>query len=196
VRATKAYIASLGTTGVLLGASILMLAVVSAVVAFDRWPDSHVSTRVQTLVIEDRPAAIRVSDDATGPSATAAAAAGVTAAVRGTAVPVTTAPLQRVAGEQLGGAEGGSPPAGGSPDGANPAAPVPAEVPDPTPIFNAISHPDTTAGRVADGAETLAAGLGLSLNRVSPELGVVVSETGKGAADAVRAVPLPDTILP
>ena len=38
MRATKAYIASLGTTGVLLGASILMLAVVSAVVAFDHWP--------------------------------------------------------------------------------------------------------------------------------------------------------------
>src|SRR2546423_710918 len=36
--ATKAYIASLGTTGVLLAASVLMLAVVSAVVALDPWP--------------------------------------------------------------------------------------------------------------------------------------------------------------
>ena len=53
MRATKAYIASLGTTGVLLGASILMLAVVSAVVAFNRWPSGTVSTRVQTLTLED-----------------------------------------------------------------------------------------------------------------------------------------------
>ena len=43
MKATKAYIASLGTTGVLLAASILMLAVVSAVVAFDAWPGAKVS---------------------------------------------------------------------------------------------------------------------------------------------------------
>ena len=51
MKATKAYIASLGTTGVLLAASLLMLAVVSAVVAFDRWPTGNVSARVQTLVL-------------------------------------------------------------------------------------------------------------------------------------------------
>src|SRR5947207_13781864 len=70
MKATKAYIASLGTTGVLLAASILMLAVVSAVVAFDAWPGSHVSTRVQTLVLPERAASIRVSANATGQSAT------------------------------------------------------------------------------------------------------------------------------
>ena len=69
MKATKAYIASLGTTGVLLGASILMLAVVSAVVAFDRWPNGNISTRVQTLVVEERPAALRVSENSSAPSA-------------------------------------------------------------------------------------------------------------------------------
>ena len=60
MKATKAYIASLGTTGVLLGASILMLAVVSAVVAFDGWPNGRVSTRVQTLDISPNPEAGRL----------------------------------------------------------------------------------------------------------------------------------------
>src|SRR3954454_7137820 len=70
MRATKAYIASLGTTGVLLAASILMLAVVSAVVAFDRWPGGEVSTRVQTLVLAENPAPIRVSTNSTAAPAT------------------------------------------------------------------------------------------------------------------------------
>src|SRR4051794_4977331 len=80
MRATKAYIAGLGTTGVLLAASILMLAVVSAVVAFDRWPDGHVSSRVQTLVLAERPTAIRVSTHASGPAATPAARRSATVA--------------------------------------------------------------------------------------------------------------------
>src|SRR3954454_24183349 len=82
MKATKAYIASLGTTGVLLAASILMLAVVSAVVAFDRWPGAGVSSPVQTLVLAERPAAIRIDAHATGPSATPASRAGGAAAVR------------------------------------------------------------------------------------------------------------------
>src|SRR4051812_21488646 len=82
LKATKAYIASLGTTGVLLAASILMLAVVSAVVAFDRWPNGHVSTRVQTLILSEKPAAIRVNASATGPSAIASRTAGTVASVR------------------------------------------------------------------------------------------------------------------
>src|SRR5919197_1908869 len=40
MRASRAYIASLGTTGVLVGSSILLLFVVSAIVAFRGWPGS------------------------------------------------------------------------------------------------------------------------------------------------------------
>src|SRR3954469_2300427 len=85
MKATKAYIASLGTTGVLLAASILMLAVVSAVIAFDRWPGGNVTTDVQTLVLNEKAPAIRVSARATGPSATpsrSAAARAVAGAPR------------------------------------------------------------------------------------------------------------------
>src|SRR3954454_15013290 len=96
MKATKAYIASLGTTGVLLAAALLMLGVVSAVVAFDRWPDGHVSSRVQTLVLTDRAAPIRVSTRAAGLSATPTRPAAVLAAARG-ATP--GAPV--VAGERI-----------------------------------------------------------------------------------------------
>src|SRR3954466_9249364 len=70
MRATKAYIASLGTTGLLLAASILMLAVVSAVVAFDRWPGGSVQSPAQPLVLSDSAPAIRVSASSGFPSAT------------------------------------------------------------------------------------------------------------------------------
>src|SRR5258706_4109410 len=88
MRATKAYIASLGTTGVLLGASLLMLAVVSAVVAFDRWPTGNVSTRVQTLVLAERPTPIRVGATAGAVAATTAAGPRA-AAPRGGSGPAT-----------------------------------------------------------------------------------------------------------
>src|SRR3954466_12914758 len=100
MRATKAYIASLGTTGVLLAASILMLAVVSAVVAFDRWPDGHVSSRVQTLVLAERAAPIRVSSHPTGLSATPAPRLAAT----GAALARATAPT--VAGRRFSGGTG------------------------------------------------------------------------------------------
>ena len=43
MRAGKAYISSLGTTGVLIASSLLLLAVVGAMLAFDRWPDNAVA---------------------------------------------------------------------------------------------------------------------------------------------------------
>src|SRR3954451_6524171 len=101
MKATKAYIASFGTTGVLLAASILMLAVVSAVVAFDRWPGGTGSTRVQTLVLSDDAAPIRVSSQSSAPSATPSARA----LARAVAAPRLSAGTraQLVAGERLSG---------------------------------------------------------------------------------------------
>src|SRR4051812_17587789 len=79
MKATKAYIASLGTTGVLLAAAVLMLAVVSAVVAFDRWPGGNVASPVKTLVLTERPQSIRVTERSSGAPATPTRA-GTTAA--------------------------------------------------------------------------------------------------------------------
>lgn len=197
MRATKAYIASLGTTGVLLAASLLMLAVVSAVVAFDRWPGGPVSNPVQTLVLNERPQPIQVSVRAGAPAtragARAPAAAGATGGARhttGGASPVND-------GGRLGIVErGGSAPAAPLP--ALPAAPqVPQNLEQATsPLFDAVSNPGTTAGTVADGAQQVTDAVGGGVAQVSPNLGGTVATVGQSVADTVRQLPLPDHILP
>ena len=57
MRAGKAYISSLGTTGVLIASSLLMLAVVGAFVAFDRWPElAEADSDVVPITAEAPPA--------------------------------------------------------------------------------------------------------------------------------------------
>src|SRR3954452_12173850 len=97
MKATKAYIASLGTTGALLAASVLMLAVVSAVVAFDRWPDGQISAHVPTLVLAEHPAPIRLTDR----PGTASATAARTATPAGPAAPRATANGPAAAGKRF-----------------------------------------------------------------------------------------------
>src|SRR5438128_1965419 len=161
MRATKAYIASLGTTGVLLAGSLLMLAVVSAVVAFDRWPGGNVTAPVQTVVLDDKPAAIRVSESSTAPSAVRAPAR-LAAALRSTAnagprAVVRTPALGNVLGVRL---RGTAP--------TMPAAPVQKTVQNVQqttyPLFEAVSNPGTTAGQIADGVQTVTDATGTGLN--------------------------------
>src|SRR5690348_6091793 len=117
MKATKAYIASLGTTGVLLAASILMLAVVSAVVAFDRWPGDSVQSPAQTLVLSDKAPAIRVS-------ANAAAGPSLTRTARGAAPRAGTAPRGTRGGGDVAGQRFTSPRTGaGAPVAAAPGLP-------------------------------------------------------------------------
>src|SRR3954463_1523853 len=101
MKATKAYIASLGTTGVLLAASVLMLAVVSAVVAFDRWPGAGVASPVKTLALNETPASIRVTGHSTAPSATASTTRALTRS--GVAAPRAVGKAPVVLGRQIGG---------------------------------------------------------------------------------------------
>jgi len=51
VKAGKAYISSLGTTGLLVASSMLLLVVVGALVAFDRWPTGASSGQADAIVI-------------------------------------------------------------------------------------------------------------------------------------------------
>jgi len=76
MRARAAYISSLGTTGILVAAALMMLALVSALVGFSAWPggmtDSVASvpiargadapvalTQVRRVAVRERPAALR-----------------------------------------------------------------------------------------------------------------------------------------
>jgi hypothetical protein len=198
MKATKAYIASLGTTGVLLGASLLMLAVVSAVVAFDGWPTGNASTRVQTLVLSEKPAAIRVSATATAQASPTAAPARALARVPTVAIP-RVRNVQNVAGQRVAGGGPSTPAQPGDlgkvlpPAVASPLEPVQKTA---DPIINGISNPATTAAQVADGAQSVTEAAAGSAGRISPQLGGAVAGAGQTAAETLRALPLPGHLLP
>jgi hypothetical protein len=194
MKATKAYIASLGTTGVLLAASILMLAVVSAVVAFDHWPGESVQSPAQTLVLSDKAPAIRVSAQASGPSATQSASRA--GAPRGGAAPRSVRNDGGVAGQRFtSGRQGGGAPATTAPALPNVVPKAPA-VPTPETILDPISNPGTTTSQVADGAQAITDQAGISVGRVSPDVGNAVVGTGQQVSQAIREIPLPQHIIP
>src|SRR3954467_9346910 len=87
MRATRAYIASLGTTGVLVASSALLLVVVSALVAFNAWPGGDPIGGIKGLVVDDREPSLQL----TGP-ARVAADAGPAGAPPGAAAAVAAAP--------------------------------------------------------------------------------------------------------
>jgi hypothetical protein len=62
VNGHTAIIKSFGTTGVLLLLSLVLLAIVSAIVAFDRWPESGSRDAVERIAV-DRPEAPRVETE-------------------------------------------------------------------------------------------------------------------------------------
>jgi hypothetical protein len=195
MKATKAYIASLGTTGVLLAASLLMLAVVSAVVAFDRWPGSAVQNPAQTLLLEDKAPAIRVSANSTAPSATTAVrtVAGVPAAA---VAPRATFNGGGVAGQRFTAPSTGAPTPAASPLPGVPKTPDVPQVPTPDNVIDSISNPGTTAGQIADGAQTVTDQAGISVGKVSPDVGNAVAVTGQQVSQTIREIPLPNGVLP
>jgi hypothetical protein len=174
-----------------------MLGVVSALIAFDRWPGGNVSAAAPTLVLHEKAPAIRVSAKATGPSATptrSAAARSVAGAPRAT-------PNSGGSGRQRI-SSGNGVPATTAP--ANPAPVVPPAVTKPlqpvqdtaTPIFDSISNPGTTAGQVADGTQAVTDAAAGSVGRISPDVGTAVSSAGQSVSQTVRDVPLPDHVIP
>jgi hypothetical protein len=83
MRARAAYISSLGTTGILVSSALLMLAMVSALVAFRAWPGGQAGADVQRIPIESSGATTLVSvHRAPVPSATRIAASRIAAAAK------------------------------------------------------------------------------------------------------------------
>src|SRR3954468_9217571 len=195
MKATKAYIASLGTTGALLAASVLMLAVVSAVVAFDRWPGAGVASPVKTLALNERPATIRVTGHSLAPSATAPAR---TVARGALTAPRALAKAPVVGVRQIGG--GGVTAPATTP--AVPAVPAPVQktlepVQQTTdPIFDSVSNPGSTTGAIANGTQQVTDAVGGGTAKLSPDLGNTVTATGQAVAQTVRDLPLPQHLLP
>jgi hypothetical protein len=187
MKATRAYIASLGTTGVLLAASVLLLTVVSAFVAFDGWPSGTVTARVDKLVLRDRAPAIPVSATASRPATPAAAPAAPATRTAGGVRRVGGG--QGVAGERFVPARPGPTTPGAGPVG----VPVPLPAPLPSgPEIPSIPVPggDSVKEQVASGAEQTTGSAGGALDAVSPQLAEIVTATGRTAADAIRNLPL------
>src|SRR3954453_17003667 len=108
MRATRAYIASLGTTGVLVASSALLLVVVSALVAFNAWPGGDPISGLKGLVVNDD----RSQLELTGPARAAADAAPAAAAVAAAPPAGTVAPARAA-----GGVASPVPPTGAAPGG-------------------------------------------------------------------------------
>jgi hypothetical protein len=195
MRPTRAYIASLGTTGVLVGSSLLLLVVVSTLVAFNGWPGRQVAGDLDSLVVTPRPVSRDVSRSAQAArtarreaAAAARAAAGGLAAAGGSpgaaggstssargAVPAT--------GEQLGARERSA--LRQAPTPGAPGRSVPPRSPLRLPLRLPQDVP-TLTGSLADTTEGLTAQLGGTVGVLNPQLGRTVAGAGKSLSDLVR----------
>src|ERR1700704_4443135 len=88
MRATRAYIASLGTAGVLVASSALLLVVVSALMAFNAWPGGDPMGGLKGLVVGNHEPSLQL----TGPARVAADAAPAAASVAAAPPPPGVAP--------------------------------------------------------------------------------------------------------
>jgi hypothetical protein len=83
VKATKAYIAGVGTTGLLVASSLLVLTVMSALVAFRGFPGPDVQDPVQSILVETAHAPATVAVPATDSASVRAIVHGSPAASHG-----------------------------------------------------------------------------------------------------------------
>ena len=211
--ARKAYISSLGTTGLLIAAALAMLVVVGALVAFDRWPTQATAEAESVQIADDGPAVIR---RAAQPRALALAAA-VPAAEGKSAARTSSDALRGAAAragrvERAGGATERSPAARvkdpvvsglPAPDSTSeaPAPQSPATAPAPgetsgqgaggpggttPPVLTLPPTPSSPSG--GDGLAEVTTQLGDGVGYLSPQLGQTVRGTGPtitGALDQI-----------
>lgn len=207
MRAGKAYISSLGTTGLLVASSLLLLVVVGALVAFDRWPSQAAAQPPETIAL---------SGDDGGPGAEAGrVGAGVVRSLSGpdlrgagavAALPRVGRAAAAAGGENrvAGGSSAMTPvhdpvvsglPApdtapGGSGSAAGPGTGVTPAPRAPAPAAPSLPLPDTGAvtGLIPGGAPVAGDGtpvsgaigtVGDAVTAVSPTLGTTVSGAGK-----------------
>jgi hypothetical protein len=188
MRATRAYIASLGTTGLLLAFAASVLLLVGTLFAFDAWPGDQIRDAVDSMLVDDdedavsvagpeqvardaAPAAVAVANASRAAATTGGGGAGGSGGFGGGGAGDLTPGGGDFGGG--GGTGGGTPTTGGGGGGVAG-----------TPI-------DTSRGtnNIADTTEQLTDGVGDTVGQVSPELGDTVSETGEALGDIVRGLP-------
>jgi len=189
MRATKAYIASLGTTGLLLAFSASLLVLVGTLFAFDAWPGGDIRDAVESVLVDDDDGdTARVA----GPEQVALDAAPAAVAVAGG--PGAGAPGGGGTGGGtggLGGGGGGTTTPGGGFGGGGGDTGGGGTIPDggtSVPSTPSVDSGEQT-NQVADSTQELTGNLGDTVGQVSPDLGDTVSETGESLSDIVRDLP-------
>lgn len=206
MRADRAYIAGIGTTGVLVASAVLLLAVVSTLVAFRGWPGTDVADDIGNLVVggSERPLAVqegpaRVAREAApAAGAVAESPAPGTAAAAAAPAPEPAAPAARPPSpivflpprrgqtqfraearlEQRSNAElAPSDRARGS-DGLLPETPVSAQI-------------ERVTTGLGDATQNVTDGLGRTVGGLSPPVGATLVDTGRLLADLLRALGQP-----
>jgi hypothetical protein len=198
MRATRAYLASLGTTGLLLLAALTVGVIAGTLIGFDAWPGQDEPAEVDRVVIDP------ATDQAgSGPEQVAALAAGAADDVAGDPVADGAA-----SGGGAGPAPAGEPPGArgrerqvprqrqpapgpeqptGTPPQETPPTTQPTE-PEPPAQPSRPAAPSLTDG-LADGLESVTTFLGdKTLAPLSPELGRLVTGVGQVLTDVVRAL--------
>jgi hypothetical protein len=209
----NAYISSLGTTGVLIVFALLMLAVVGAFVAFDRWPNQAVAEPVPMQLAPDAPSGSRPSLSSSAVRSSAGAAAVTTAAAR----IESAAALRQVAADAGRTSSGAASPRAAMVEGdhrvvsqlpapdTDPNPPAAPSAPATAPVAAGAVTADPSGGNAPHlplppsaveptegGALTdVTGGVGDSVGGLSPELGTTVRSTGSAADGTVRAVITP-----
>lgn len=182
MRATRAYAASIGTTGVLIVCALLMLALVSAIVAFNGWPGSAIPDRIENVLVGDDEPEFALA----GPDQVAADAAPAAAAVAAAPLPAAGSPESGVS--VLPGIDAPPPPADSvDPGDGGPVPPVTpidpptivtdppvAQVPPVTPLVDGLV--DTTTGVVAPIGDQLGLPIGDPVSDTGGAVGEIVDE--------------------
>ena len=189
MRATKAYIASLGTTGLLLAFSASLLVLVGTLFAFDAWPGGQLRDAVDSVLVDDDGDSVRLA----GPEQVALDAAPAAVAVAFTGG--SSAPGSGSAGGGpdgtggFGGGGGGTLAPGGGFGGGGTGDGITAPGGDTQLPTGQTIDSGRGTNQLADNTEQLTNNLGNTVGQVSPELGDTVSETGQALSDIVRDLP-------
>lgn len=192
MRAPKAYIAGFGTTTVLVTSALLLLAVVSALVAFKGWPGAGAAEDVANLVVEDPKSVdgpVQVASNASPAAAAVASvpAPGTAAAGAGAVTPAGSLDARVPAGIIGGGGGGGGfrdfPQVTGGPGAPLPTAEPSGGLLPQTPVSGEVRRltdglGDTTQGLTGD--------LGTAVGQLNPGAGQLLTNAGGALAELVR----------
>ena len=201
MRASRAYIAGFGTTGVLVGSALLLLVVVSTLVAFQGWPGSGFADDIGSLVVDEPerlpvegPVQVALNASTAAAAVAQAPAPGSAAATRtpvaprtGTADPPGTVPATTFSGDHDRNAGFNNRDAGD--------VGLPPVDPGPTPAPGGLLPEGPLSpqvNRLTDGlgdtTQGLTDGLGYTVGRLNPQLGQTLTDTGRGLSDLIRGL--------